>query len=201
MLADIPDYNTRISAGKVVEKSILDGLRKRGIKIDNPSESEDKYEKIDGWWIDSKQRRHPLQVKFRQSGDDILFELTKDIDKKIVGRDLKSKATLYLVANRSGTTRLFFTKPIKEKAEQLLKTVEDDLKKEPHKTQWSGNGWEVKLQIDRAHGQRKLVAYFKPNLFDAIASWNLNIHEAVFKSLLKRFIINELKKIDFHIPK
>jgi hypothetical protein len=176
MLANIQNYSDRIAAGKQVEKSILDALRQKGYKIKDPSTGEDKYDKIDGWWIGTKGTPYSVQVKFRQSGDDILFELTKDIDKNIPGRDLISKAMVYLVADRSGTTRMFLTKPIKEKGQQILNTIQQDLQKEPNKTNWGGNGWEAKVQVDRAGGQRKIVAYFSPRMFEALATWQLNIH-------------------------
>lgn len=183
MLANISNYSDRIQAGKQVEYSILNGLRQKGIKIENPTDQQDKYDKIDGWWVDVKGRKHPVQVKFRQSGDDILFELIKDVDRDIPGRDIISKATLYLVADRSGTTRLFHTQPIKDKARQILNTVEQEMETDPQKTEWDGLGWQAKLQVDRAHGQRKVVAYFKPTLFNALATWKLNIYEAVLREI------------------
>lgn len=177
MLANIPDYNQRISAGKSVEEKILNALRQRGYKIENPSEQEDKYEKIDGWWIGKNGGRFPLQVKFRESGDDILFELVKDMDKGISGRDPISKSVIYLVVNRTGDARMYLTKPIKKKAQQIVAIIYDELKKNPSKTLWSGDKWEARIQYDRAHGQRKLVAYFHPALFDALVEWKLNLHE------------------------
>jgi hypothetical protein len=183
MLANISNYSDRIEAGKRVEHSILNGLRQKGIKIEDPTVQQDKYDKIDGWWVDTKGKKYPVQVKFRQSGDDILFELIKDIDRDIPGRDIISKAILYLVADRSGTTRLFHTQPIKDKAQQVLKMIEKEMETDPQKTEWSGPGWQAKLQVDRAHGQRKVIAYFRPTSFNALATWNLNIYEAVLREM------------------
>lgn len=176
MLANISNYSDRIDAGKRVEKTILDALRQKGYKINDPTSTEDKYDKIDGWWIGTKGTPYSVQVKFRQSGDDILFELVKDLNKNIPGRDLISKAHVYLVADRSGMTRMFLTKPIKEKAQHILDDIQKELKTQPNKTNWNGSGWQAKLQIDRAHGQPKIVAYFRPSLFQALATWQLNIH-------------------------
>jgi len=170
MLANIHNYGDRISAGKETEAKILNALRKMGQQISDPTPEEDKYKKIDGWW-DLKGTKRPVQVKFRETGDDILFELVKDIDRNIDGRDLISEADLYLVVNRE-----FLSKPIKEKAKEILAIVEKDRAQSPFKVNWWGTDWQVKLQIDRAHGQRKLVAYFKPELFNALATWKLNIH-------------------------
>ena len=176
MLATTADYSQRIDAGKKVESKILDALRKLGHSIDNPTADQDKWEKIDGWWHGTKGGLFPIQVKFRETGDDILFELIKDIDKKIQGRDIISKAVVYLVTDRSGTTRMILTKPIKEKAAELLKIAEKDMANDPYKTFWRGDKWEMRMQVDHAHGQRKLVAYFKPELFDILKTWNLQIH-------------------------
>ena len=83
MLANITNYSDRISAGKRVEAEILNALRQKGYKIEDPTEQQDKYDKIDGWWVDKKNNKHGVQVKFRQSGDDILFELMKDLKRNI----------------------------------------------------------------------------------------------------------------------
>jgi hypothetical protein len=164
MLANISNYDDRISAGKVVESRILNALRQLGYTIENPSSSEDQNDKIDGWWIGKTGSRVPLQVKFRETGDDILFELVKDLDKGIPGRDIISNAALYLVVDRSGKTRLFLTKPIKDQAQKIVDVLLPVIRRDSGKSFWSGHGWEVRVQHDRAHGQRKLVAYFDPSL-------------------------------------
>lgn len=177
MLADLPS-DVRLQGGRGVEHKILDQLRQKGIKIEPPSSREDVIDKIDGWWIGRDgNKKFGLQVKFRQSGDDILFELIRDIDRKQLGRDMKGSAQLYLVADRSGHTRLYTTKPIKEKAQELIDTFQHEFGADPFRTKWYGNGWEMKVQVDRAEGHRKLVAYFSPNLFEPIAEWDLNIYE------------------------
>jgi hypothetical protein len=176
MLANIQNYDDRISAGKRVEHAIITGLRNKGFRIEDPTSNQDMHQKIDGWWIDKKDNKYSLQVKFRQSGDDILFELMRDVDRNIEGRDLKSEATLYLVADRSGVTRMFLTKPIKEKAYEILKNIFKDLQTEPRKTNWEGPSWQARIQYDRANGAKKIVAYFDPRMFKTLGSWNLNLH-------------------------
>lgn len=175
MLANISNYSDRISSGKAVETKILNALRQKGYQIDDPTESEDKYDKIDGWWVDKKGQRYSLQIKFRETGDDILFELVKDLDKNIPGRDIISKAVLYLVVDRSGKTRMFLTAPIKEKAQKIQELILQILSKNPTKTEWKGQGWEIRVQHDRAHGQRKVVAYFSPSMFQPLGEWDLKI--------------------------
>ena len=69
----------------------------------------------------------------------------------------------------------FMEKDIKEKAQKLLDFIENDLNKNASKTFWQGDKWQVRLQTDRAHGQKKLMAYFDPTLFKSHATWNLSI--------------------------
>lgn len=174
MLADQPDYQKRISAGKNIEQKILNALRDKGYKIEDPTPSEDMHDKIDGWWINKKGTRFPVQVKYRETGDDIIFELVQDFSTKNLGRDMKTKAVVYIVTDTHRITRMFLVKPIKEKAQEITKVVLDALRENPTQTAFSGKGWQAKVQTDRAHGQRKLMAYLSPSLFSALATWNLN---------------------------
>jgi len=175
LTADIGNYNQRIAAGKVKEKAIVDQLRKYGIKIDDPTAQEDMYDKIDGWIYDKTGAKKSVQIKFRESGDDIIFEIVKDLDQNRPGRDMISKAELYLVVDRSGSGKLISTDAVKKKASELLKVVQSDLQKVPNKTQWSGVGWEVKITQDRAHGQNKLMGYFNPKMFSIIHNWKFTL--------------------------
>jgi len=70
-----------------------------------------------------------VQVKQRvQTGDDILFEVKKDFDKDIIGRDIKGDSQIYVVANRKGQIGVFETAKLKQKISELLE-------KEPQKLQ------------------------------------------------------------------
>lgn len=177
MLANVSNYGERISAGKRVEKQILDALCKKGYRIEDPTSSEDMHDKIDGWWLDKQGKRFPIQVKYRETGDDIIFELIQDIQTNNAGRDMKSKAVLYLVADTHLTTRMFLVKPIKEKAQEIIQSVIGDLKKNAYQNDFRGHGWEAKIRTDRAHGQKKLMAYMNPNLFTPLATWRLSFEE------------------------
>lgn len=173
MLATTQNYKDRIHRGKEVELQIINKLKSLGYHIDPPTEHEDMFHKIDGWWV-TKNHKYSFQIKFRERGDDIIFELIQNMDTQNPGRDLKSKATLYIVMDTKKNIRMFLTKPIKDKANEILSHIKIALQKTPLETNFSGNGWEAKIQYDRAHGQKKLVAYFDPKLFEALATWNLN---------------------------
>lgn len=172
MLATITNYADRIAAGKITEKAILDALRKQGVVIENATPEEDSNDKIDGWIVENG-TRNALQVKFRETGDDILFEVVKDLHKDIPGRDSVSKAHYYLVMDRYGNARLFLTEPIKKLAQQLL-TIAKGLW-HTGKTRWKGIGWELKITIDRANGHTKLMAYFNPGKFDCLGEWKVEL--------------------------
>jgi hypothetical protein len=171
----IEDYETRVEAGRRVENNIINELKKRGIRIDPPTNSEDVKDKIDGWWIGKNGKRYSVQIKFRETGNDILFEILKDIDRRIIGRDMGGTAVLYLVSNKFGFTRLYHTKVIKDKAEDILRTVIKDLEKNPTSTEWEGLNWQAKVQYDINTHRRKLVSYIDPRAFDVIADWKLDI--------------------------
>ncbi len=172
MLATITNYQERIREGKVKEKLILDTLRQQGMVIEDATADEDKNDKIDGWIVEDG-KRYALQVKFRETGDDILFEVVKDLDKNIPGRDAISKAHYYLVVDRYGTARLFLTAPIKKLAQQMLPIAKGLFG--TRKTEWRGIGWELKITVDRAHGNTKLMAYFNPGKFDCLKEWNMKL--------------------------
>ena len=175
LTADIGNYNQRIAAGKVKEKAIVDQLRQRGVKIDDPTPDEDKFDKIDGWIHDDKDNVKSVQIKFRESGDDIIFEIVKDLDRNIPGRDMISKAELYLVVDRVGNGRLIDTSAVKAKASIALEEVKKDIATAPGKTNWNRVGYQIKITQDRAHGQNKLMGYFSPKMFHTLANWKFTL--------------------------
>jgi hypothetical protein len=167
------DYQQRVAAGKSTEKEILDLLRARGMKIADPTSHEDMVDKIDGW-LEKDGKKLAVQVKFREGGDDVIFEILKDIDKGIPGRDMISKASLYIVKDRQGVIRMFSVGEIKRMADVLLKHVIADLKQSPQKTDWGGGQGaiaNVKLTVDKAHGNRKLMAFFNPKRLTTLGEW------------------------------
>lgn len=166
MLNTITDYSSRIAAGKAKEALIIDELRIKGLNIELPTASQDKYDKIDGFFITAKtQKRLSFQLKFRESGDDVIFEIIKDWDNNIEGRDLISKAEVYIIVDRHGKVNMYSTKLIKDKAKELL-----DLADSNPKENQEGNGWQMKFTIDKATGSTKLMAYLKPTLFPSFFS-------------------------------
>jgi hypothetical protein len=159
-------YDERVALGKAKEQQAIDLLRSKGVVIQDPTAREDMYDKIDGWVMEDG-KRLALQVKVREGGDDIIFEIMKDIDRDLPGRDSVSKAHYYLVVDRKGVARMFLTEPIKTLAQHLLKVATALSSKQA----WQGIGWQMKITVDKAHGNRKLMAYMNPGLFKCLGEW------------------------------
>lgn len=171
MLATIPSYAERVRQGRLQETSIIDAMKAAGMLLQLPTRTEDITYKVDVWMIDDFGDRHPLQIKLRENGDDIIFEIMKDLDCYLTGRDALCRAEYYFVVDRQGMGRLFLTGPIKRFAEKVHEIVKQDLSVNPAKEFWRGsNGWEAQITRDKAHGNRKLMGYFSTNLFVAIKS-------------------------------
>ena len=120
------DEETRIALGKVLESSLLKKLIPLG-KIEVPTRQEDMYQKIDGFitFTDPELKsqfpnRTSVQIKKRtQSGNDIVFEVKKDFDRDVMGRDMKGKSVLYIVGQQSGNIGIFLTEYLKQIASTL----------------------------------------------------------------------------------
>jgi len=139
--------------------------------LDLPTATEDKNDKIDLWLTNPKGKRYSVQVKYRESGDDIIFEVVKNIQKNLIGRDLASVAQLYFFVDRSGKGWLYWAKPIKELGEKLAADGLRDLANNPDQTNWVGQGYEMKRRSDHASGEQKLVAFISPRKFDPIETF------------------------------
>jgi hypothetical protein len=167
MLNGIEDYNTRIALGKSRELEIIDFLTSKGMKIELPTSKQDMQDKIDGFFLTKKSGKVSFQLKQRENGDDIIFELIKDWDRNIEGRDMQSHAEVYVVVDRAGKLYIIATKEIKDKARELL-TMAD---KNP--VDQNGDSWQLKFTIDKAHSNTKVMLFFKPSAFKAIATYKI----------------------------
>jgi hypothetical protein len=177
LTADITNYDQRVKTGKVKEAAIIKTLQRAGVNVELPTPHEDGYLGIDAWII-TKTGRHSLQIKFREDGDDIIFEVIKDIAQNIMGRDFQGKAECYLVVDRAGLGRMIRTKDIKTRAEALLKMAKDSWAQRSGERRWEGQGWELKVTMDRGEKDRpfaKLMAYFSPTLFQAVGTWRFSL--------------------------
>jgi len=172
MMLNGEDYDARVIQGKLGEKQILDVLRKAGIKIAEPTDEEDIKDKIDGW-MEWDGTTVAVQVKFRESGDDVLFECMKDIDRGITGRDMRCKAEYYLVKDRTGKIRMFLVRELKTKVAGFIDLVLNEHRRNPSVKAWGSVSApiNVKVVFDKCHGNRKLIAYFNPKTLKCLGEW------------------------------
>jgi len=150
----------------MVEKCIVEQLRCNGHSIMESTEDEDKYDKIDGYLGIGNE---PLQVKYRQTGDDILFEISfMDHASSIMtwdGRDMIGKSTAYACLSHDGTVIwLCHTSDIKSKADTLAKRLLH-LYLKYNQTSLMDEKGEIKITMDRESGRKKMLFFAKPSMF------------------------------------
>ena len=97
----VQNKDARVQYGKRIEDRIYQGLEKCGLKLRKPTGEEDMRSKVDGWW-DNGSSEEPVQIKYRDSGNDILFEVMKDFGRRIPGRDMTGIAKYYAILSKDG---------------------------------------------------------------------------------------------------
>lgn len=113
----------RVQYGKKIEKQIRDNLRKCGFQISEPTEKEDRIDKIDGFW-NRNGTREAVQIKYRDRDNDILFEVEKDYDLHTPGRDMKGKSVYYIVwTAQTKSAHIFRTEDIKNLITRMQQEV------------------------------------------------------------------------------
>jgi hypothetical protein len=157
------NYNARVDYGKGVEDEIFQHLRTNGMNLSKPRANQDKFDKIDAWWNQGK-HSHPVQIKYRDTGDDILFEVYKDYQRKVPGRDMISRAKYYAVRNQAGEVNVFAVEDIKTIVNQMLNGLQHQgwsFRKDYVMNLPGGRGM-LKLRPDPASGVEKVVAFIPP---------------------------------------
>jgi len=188
------DPTKRVALGKVREGQIADALRDQiGLDIRAASDNEDKFRKVDRW-VHQNGNRTPLQIKFRNKGDDLLFEVydtfrgfdfpdgiasevydmgaRQRVLQNKIGRDMQGDAKLYAVLLSDGKTiKMVSTEPAKRFIWSMVETAKHD--------GWTRDGYtktlvldtgsgraELKLQHDPGDNRPKIVAYLPPRMFE-----------------------------------
>lgn len=160
------DIGQRVQYGKSIEKQIFDNLVQCGMKLREPSVQEDKYQKIDGWW-ETPSGEKPIQIKYRDTGDDILFEVLLDYDRGIPGRDMVGKAVYYAVLTRTGGNIVMVSVA---EAKSLIQAAQDAADQEgfDDRGNFRYNGVMLRIRPDPRTGQDKLMAYIPVSLLKQI---------------------------------
>jgi hypothetical protein len=171
------DTNARVKAGKEMEARIAAGLRNAGLKLSEASDTDDRLKKVDRW-IETTQGRKALQIKYRESGSDLLFEVFDTFhgwrdSRNKTGRDMQGIATEYAVLLPDQKT-VVMVDP------KVAKEAIEDMLDEARCNGWSrtsfagstlnhrfkGFDMELKLQHDPADGRKKIVAYIPAAFFE-----------------------------------
>lgn len=160
--------SARIAAAHKLEdqirQQVFDNCQHR---VDPPSPTED-MAGIDGWWIRGEGQKEPIQIKMRDtrggSGQtDVLFEVMRDYDLNIPGRDLKNKTVkTYLFVSNGKAVFLDVST-----AKELIKSMMDRVEIEgfDERGNFRMGGAELKLRPDPYSQQRKVTAYIPVSYF------------------------------------
>ena len=152
------DLNSRVKAGKKLESIIRQRLVDIGVWVRDASDQEDMVDKIDGY-INVGGKQASVQIKQRQTGDDIIFEVFSDVsiasDEAPNGRDFIGKADWYACRDRSGNITVVPTSKLKAVASAFIKQYGRNINR-PIRFQ----GAQFRSTTDNHSGQPKLMAYF-----------------------------------------
>lgn len=172
-------YSTdRVKHGLAMESKIATSLQKAGLNIQESTNREDILKKVDRWIVKNGVRT-PLQIKFRESGEDVLFEVYDTFvgwnnPKNKTGRDMEGIATQYAVLIRNQIVMI----PV-----ALAKEVINEMLSEVRVSGWTKKGYngatlhyrvdghdlQLKLQSDPYDGRQKMVAYIPAEFFQRAA--------------------------------
>jgi len=170
------DNSTRVRHGLERERQIATALKDQvGLPIENATNIEDRERKVDRW-IAYPNGRVALQIKYRETGEDLLFEVYDkffgwDDPKNKIGRDMMGEAQQYAVLLQDRKTICIVSVDV---AKQAIHTMIDGAKQ--HWTVESSFGatfrhfthgvkLELKLQRDPRDGRPKMVAYIPSAYF------------------------------------
>lgn len=168
------DINSRVKFGKGAEAKILNALREQhGWVIAGATNEQDMYGKIDGIVRKADQQipielPAPIQVKYRDSGDDILLEVVwkltdpnAPVESLLTGRDMVGKSTLYACANQAGT--LIRVRSAQE-AKQIARGLLEKLLASKRSVYTDGSN-QIRIVNDPRDQRTKVNAFINPNSF------------------------------------
>jgi hypothetical protein len=161
---------TRTRVGLEIQRRVIAQLRSLGEDILEARNDDEEGRGIDFWWKMDDGEYHSVQFKYRQSGDDLLYELLYDVDTEEDGRDMKGESEFYLWIDTHGVGRLVKTDLIRQLTPEMLKAYHD----RPYRKVIDGDGWQLwnlpeRGEYNDAGVERiKLIAYVKPSSVDVL---------------------------------
>ena len=171
------DSRDRVRHGRKREGQIADALRDQvGLPLEDATEREDKERKIDRWLVKDG-KRTAVQIKYRETGDDLLVEVFDkwfgwDATGNKIGRDMIGDAKLYAVLRQDRkTVVLVSTSTLKKIVNDMLTaarqfgwTVDNGDASKTLRYSKAGGRCELKVQRDPRDGRSKMVAYIPANV-------------------------------------
>jgi hypothetical protein len=184
-------FRDRVNFGKDIEKKVMEALiNMYGWDIDPSTDSQDMHEKVDGWIMHTDDKMGimsemtPLQVKYRDTGNDLLMEVIKkwspdmlDIpcESCCTGRDMKGLATIYAVLNQDGRIiRMRKTHEARTLTMHLLRRLFESHKSNPKKKCITLDGSQIRFTKDPSSHTSKVIAYLNPESFQWKVDYKLD---------------------------
>jgi hypothetical protein len=162
---------TRIRVSKKTQYAVIDYLRGLGYYIDDPTFEEDTQDGIDFWWYMNDKEWHSVQLKQRQSGDDLIHEIVFNTDTGSLGRDVKGISDYTLWIDRKQFGRMVLTDYLRKLTKtQWLPTY----RAKKYRLVWDGPFWQLwKVQEKGDVGEYgevrwKVLAFVKPDPSDIL---------------------------------
>lgn len=167
------DTRTRVKHGRERERQIAIALQQQHrLPIEESGHDDDCTRKIDRW-VDYPTGRVALQIKYRETGADLLFEVFDkffgwDDPRNKVGRDMIGQASEYAVLLEDRKTVVMV--PV-ELAKSAIQEMLDYAQTHgmtcgnSFKHFVSNHKLELKIQNDPSDGRQKMVAYMAAGYF------------------------------------
>ena len=150
------DQATRSAAGRSIESLVMRALAEvSGWNIEDATAQQDMHNKIDGWRVDGG-KKIPIQVKFRDSGNDIAVKVEW---RGKPGRDMRGDAELYAVLDKSGyVIRVRYAQEVKDIARRML----DEFNQSGRPSMLRLDDGDIRKGYDPHDGYPIVMAYIDP---------------------------------------
>lgn len=198
-------YNQRIAFGLTQEPKIISAAKACDIEIIRATSEQDKFGGIDGWWKVNDQLI-PIQIKYRDSGNDIGFEILNPVvgfplisSQNKLGRDFKfanqyvnfgtngprtpntafGKGAEYIIHLNPDGKKLTIipTKPCYEIIFNMLKQVDEEGKWRNNQSRnLTTSKGTLLWKVDKSNGVKKVLAYIPINAIGFTKQCDVNIN-------------------------
>ena len=178
-MIDTLGFYERVAIGTGIEQQIVECLnRNYGYRLEKSSFEEDTEQKID--FIERGTRTIKAQIKSRESGSDLLYDLYEpwrgSIEESDIGRDQKSNFDIYICLSKDKQwIRIALGKAMKNiintaHEEWLTQGCQFPNKTRNGKTYWNSkqfSGLQFWLHRDAKNRRLKVLAFIPESLFDS----------------------------------